>query len=188
MLLGADQQRMMQGPSRLAAHSFKPVNLLARSVATVRRHPSKARQMCRAGKSSVQVTLQTPSGQQKTLQKDFFSIGTAGGSDLLLTAQNAAAEHACIEVKAGRLYCSALVGDPDNFLDETRTWLNDSELRPGCSYLLSPGAKLAFGDKSEQYVVNFEEKSGPDPIGDMLMKGMLSNASPDVRKQLEQDS
>lgn len=40
-------------------------------------------------------------------------------------------EHACIEVKAGRLYCSALVGDPDNFLDETRTWLNDSELRPG---------------------------------------------------------
>ena len=26
------------------------------------------------------------------------------------------------------------------------------------------------GDKSEQYVVNFEEKSGPDPIGDMLMK------------------
>ena len=77
------------------------------------------------------------------------------------------------------------------------------------------------GDKSEQYVVNFEEKSGPDPIGDMLMKvciptlhkmfpaahcvcctthasqrekacaciqGMLSNASPEVRKQLGQDS
>ena len=87
-----------------------------------------------------------------------------------------AAEHACIEVKAGRLYCSALVGDPDNFLDETHTWLNDSELRPGttdfqhstyrhiraiystsqcksfllagCSYLLSPGAKLAFGEHS----------------------------------------
>lgn len=77
------------------------------------------------------------------------------------------------------------------------------------------------GDKSEQYVVNFEEKSGPDPIGDMLMKvyipnlhmtfpaapcvscishgnqrdkacaciqGMLSNATPEVRKQLGQDS
>jgi hypothetical protein len=26
------------------------------------------------------------------------------------------------------------------------------------------------GDKSKQYIVNFEEKSGPDPIGDMLMK------------------
>ncbi len=71
----------------------------------------------------------------------------------------------------------------------------------GCSYLLTPGAKLAFGkqqcndsnacetmqlvmiglqqrwkltqnagNKSEQYVVNFEEASGPDPLGDMLMK------------------
>ncbi|KAA6425567.1 MAG: hypothetical protein FRX49_04464 [Trebouxia sp. A1-2] len=106
--------------------------------------------------------------------QEFFSIGTAGGSDLLLEAQQVAEEHACIEVKAGRLYCSALVGDPDNFLDETRTWLNDTELRPG--------------DQSEQYIVNFEEKSGPDPIGDMLMKGMLNNASPEVRKQMGQDS
>lgn len=42
-----------------------------------------------------------------------------------------AEEHACIEVKNGRLYCTALVGDPDYFLDDTFTWLNDSELRPG---------------------------------------------------------
>lgn len=160
---------------------------LARSAA-VQRHSGRGALTCRAGSSSVQVTLQTPSGQQRTIQKDFFSIGTAGGSDLLLEAHQVAEEHACIEVKAGRLYCSALVGDPDNFLDETRTWLNDSELRPGCSYLLTPGAKLAFGDKSEQYIVNFEEKSGPDPIGDMLLKGMLSNASPEVRKQMGQDS
>lgn len=121
------------------------------------------------------------------MQKDFFSIGTAGGSDLLLEGQQVAEEHACIEIKAGRLYCSPLLGDPDNFLDDTRTWLNDSELRSGCSYLLTPGAKLAFGDKSQQYVINFEEKSGPDPIGDMLMKGMLSRASPEVQKHMEQD-
>lgn len=165
--------------------SFK--TRLARSAA-VQSYPRRGAHTCRAGNSSVQVTLQTPSGQQKTIKKDFFSIGTAGGSDLLLEAQQVAEEHACIEVKAGRLYCSALVGDPDNFLDETRTWLNDSELRPGCSYLLTPGAKLAFGDKSAQYTVNFEEKSGPDPIGDMLMKGMLNNASPEVRKQMGQDS
>lgn len=42
-----------------------------------------------------------------------------------------AEEHACIEVKKGRLYCTALVGDPENFMDETFTWLNESELRPG---------------------------------------------------------
>ena len=26
------------------------------------------------------------------------------------------------------------------------------------------------GDQSQQYVVDFDEKSGPDPLGDMLMK------------------
>ena len=146
-----------------------------------------------------------------------------------------AEEHACIEVKAGRLYCSALVGDPDNFLDETRTWLNDSELRPGipkldehrhscqqqhagpfsatcpacrllipadtrskvsvwyvpaalslfqtvcakCFVLMADVAACPYaGDKSEQYVVNFEEKSGPDPIGDMLMKVCIALYAP----------
>ena len=44
-----------------------------------------------------------------------------------------AEEHACIEVKRGRLYCSPLVGDPDNFRDETRTWFNDSEMRSGAA-------------------------------------------------------
>ena len=42
-----------------------------------------------------------------------------------------AEEHACIELRKGRLYCTALVGDPDNFMDDTFTWLNDSEIRPG---------------------------------------------------------
>ena len=46
-------------------------------------------------------------------------------------------EHACIEAKSGRLYLSALVGDPDNFRDATRTWLNDSELRPGMTKVRS---------------------------------------------------
>ncbi|DBB01864.1 TPA: hypothetical protein ACH3X1_000470 [Trebouxia sp. C0004] len=141
---------------------------LARSAA-VQRHPGRATLTCRAGGSSVQVTLQTPSGQQKTIKKDFFSIGTAGGSDLLLEAQQVAEEHACIEVKAGRLYCSALVGDPDNFLDETRTWLNDSELRPGCSYLLTPGAKLAFGN-AEQCFIRSAQANG---TGQLKLMGSL---------------
>ncbi|KAL3158804.1 hypothetical protein ABBQ32_011531 [Trebouxia sp. C0010 RCD-2024] len=135
---------------------------------------------------AVHFTLQTPAGNKTPVQKDFFSIGTGGGSDLLLDGQKVEQEHACIESKSGRLYLSALVGDPDNFRDETRTWLNDSELRPGCSYLLTPGAKLAFGNQAQQYVIDFDEKSGPDPLGDMLMKGMLSQASPEVRKQMEQ--
>lgn len=57
----------------------------------------------------------------------------------MLTGFSVAEEHACIEVKKGRLYCTALIGDPDYFLDDTFTWLNDSELRPGkaLSILLS---------------------------------------------------
>ena len=110
---------------------------LARSAA-VQRHSGRGALTCRAGSSSVQVTLQTPSGQQRTIQKvfvhvhaatdsvhkqwrkelvcacfmvnkltqslrcflrkeshpsrmqDFFSIGTAGGSDLLLEAHQGA--------------------------------------------------------------------------------------------------
>lgn len=26
------------------------------------------------------------------------------------------------------------------------------------------------GDQAQQYVIEFDEKSGPDPLGDMLMK------------------
>jgi len=110
---------------------------LARSAA-VQRRPGRGALTCRSGSSSVQVALQTPSGQQKTIKKvfvhvhaatypvhkqwreelvcaclmvnkliqslrcfprqkcspsrmqDFFSIGTAGGSDLLLDAQQGA--------------------------------------------------------------------------------------------------
>ncbi len=40
-----------------------------------------------------------------------------------------------------------------------------------CFVLIADVAACPYtGHKSEQYVVNFEEKSGPDPLGDMLMK------------------
>jgi len=120
--------------------------------------------------------------------QSFFSVGSAGGSDLLLHGKQVAEEHACIELRKGRLYCTALVGDPDNFMDDTFTWLNDSEIRPGCSYLLTPGAKLAFGEQDHQYTLQFDEKSGPDPLGDMLMKGMMSQASPEVQKKMSEDT
>jgi coenzyme F420-reducing hydrogenase gamma subunit len=49
---------------------------LARS-ATVQRHPGRGALTCRAGSSSVQVTLQTPSGQQKTIKKVFVDVHAA---------------------------------------------------------------------------------------------------------------
>lgn len=40
-------------------------------------------------------------------------------------------EHARLEFKGGRLYCTALTGDPDQLLSSTRAWLNGAEMRPG---------------------------------------------------------
>lgn len=123
---------------------------VARTPATVRRHPKKPKLTCTAAKQGLQVTVQTPSGQQKPMQKvcihthaadcwllslwrmklararsladdalkadsdirdqevcvqDFFSIGTAGGSDLLLEGQQG---HNCQTAsKAGKcVQCS----------------------------------------------------------------------------------
>ena len=32
------------------------------------------------------------------------------------------------------------------------------------------GYHFATGDQAQHYTIDFEEKSGPDPLGDMLMK------------------
>lgn len=38
-------------------------------------------------------------------------------------------------------------------------------------HVLHDLTQLSFaGDQSQQYVIDFDEKSGPDPLGDMLMK------------------
>ena len=67
------------------------------------------------------------------LLKPVCAVSTSVVSALCAVSE----EHACIEIKAGRLYCTALVGDPDNFMDATFTWVNGSELRPGTKYFSS---------------------------------------------------
>lgn len=57
-------------------------------------------------------------------------------------------QHAQLECKGGRVFCTALAGDPDDLLSDTHTWLNGSQLRHNVAYLLAPGAKLAFGEKA----------------------------------------
>lgn len=210
-----------EGPafsSKLACPSCRAPQL--RRQQCFKQRLPRSRLLCRPAKGSIQVTIQSPAGEELHVDKvsmelqteqsvlcpistyadslifiqDFFSIGSAGGSDLLLQGKQGrqvlawllcqpplqqyccdtkpvvttrtlpctiskltrllddacslhqptgrqevntykycavAEEHACIEVKKGRLYCTALVGDPENFMDETFTWLNESELRPG---------------------------------------------------------
>lgn len=69
-----------------------------------------------------------------------------------------------------------------------------------------------IGEQDQQYTLQFDEKSGPDPLGDMLMKvwsivpcvthyftssrtangmlvqGMMSQASPEVQKKMSEDT
>lgn len=38
--------------------------------------------------------------------------------------------------------CTALAGNPDDFLSATHCWINDSEARPNVAYVLDPGDTL----------------------------------------------
>ena len=52
----------------------------------------------------------------------------------------------CIE--AHRIRFAALVGDADDLLSDTYTWLGANQLRKGVAYLVAPGSSLAFGARS----------------------------------------
>lgn len=56
-------------------------------------------------------------------------------------------QHARLERKGGRVFCTALAGDADDLLSDTHTWLDGSQLRHGVAYMVAPGAQLAFGER-----------------------------------------
>lgn len=56
----------------------------------------------------------------------------------------------------------------------------------GIPYLCSPGAKLAFGEESNAYTLQFEEKTGSGDISlfSMMAQQMMGNAGGDVKDAL----
>lgn len=60
-------------------------------------------------------------------------VGSSGEADLQVQGTNVAAQHARLEYKSGRLFCTALAADPDLLLAPTHCWLDGVELRPGVS-------------------------------------------------------
>lgn len=98
-----------------------------------------------------------------------------------------AAEHARLELKSGRLFCTALSAmDPDNMLSPTATWIDGTQLRSNVAYMVAPGAVLRFGDGGPEFVVShFTEAGGAGGMAEMLMKGMASQASGEVQEQLK---
>ena len=55
-------------------------------------------------------------------------------------------QHARLEVRGGRAFCTALVGDEDDLTSKSYTWMNGVELRTGVQYMVGPGASLSFGE------------------------------------------
>ena len=71
---------------------------------------------------------------------------------------------------------------------DTQVYLEGSQLRASVDYLVAPGAKICFGDGCQEYIVaEFEEPNGAqDALSEMLMKGMVSNASKDVQNAMNE--
>lgn len=72
--------------------------------------------------------------------------------------------------------------------DETATWIDDAEARPGVAYVLSSGSTVVFGSKDAAaggtFKVQFEEPTGSNPLVEMLMQGAAAGASAEVKQAL----
>ena len=108
-----------------------------------------------------------------------------------------------LEERAGRVYATAELGDGDKkSKDEddlffgppppTGVFLSGAELRPGTSYLLSPGAEISFTDpssgKQTSVTVDYEVSESSDGIGglgEMLARAMAAQASDEVKAKLD---
>ena len=168
-----------------------------------------------------------------------IQIGTEDSADLRILGSNCFPRHAEVQRSSGRTTCMALIGDEDDLLAETFTWLDGNQLRTGCQliddleeevpgvsklllhlpkqlnhdscfiragpehlcanillmsdcnvvpgvgYLLSPASKLAFGELQNEYTIDFEEAKTDTSMIEMLIKGMASQSSQEVRDQFD---
>lgn len=119
------------------------------------------------------------------MPKPVVVVGCQAQADVKLVGQQVDAEHAKLELKGGRLFCTALSGDPELLLSPTRCWLDGSEMRAGVAYMVAPGACLAFGTPENTVTVQFAEQGGSNAMADMLFKGMASQASEEVQQHLD---
>lgn len=110
-------------------------------------------------------------------------IGSSEDADLQLQGSDIAATHAKLEYKGGRLYCTALGGDPDLLLSPTACWMGGVELRPGVSYMVAPGTHIAIGSQGNSITCAFEE-TGSSAMAEMLLKGLAASASKEVQDKL----
>ncbi|KAK9814589.1 hypothetical protein WJX72_008289 [[Myrmecia] bisecta] len=112
-----------------------------------------------------------------------LTIG-AGPNCEVHVRSKASPEHAIIEARSGRVFCTALAGDDDDLFTDTFCWLNGTQLRKGVAYLLEPGSQIAIGAPDQVYTVDFKDQGGSDAMMEVLMKSMASQASEEVKRVL----
>lgn len=97
-----------------------------------RRQRAAARAAAGGGKAAAPpVTLTLPCSTSMAMPQAALVIGSAADADVQLEGSNVAAQHARLEWRGGRLFCTATSGDPDILLAPTHCWLDGVELRPG---------------------------------------------------------
>ena len=134
------------------------------------------------------------SGGEKETQHD-------GSSPVVLHTQGGATS-LVLEERAGRVYATAEMDNENKRHDDdfffsvgppqpSGVFLADAELRPGTSYLLSPGAEIHFTDaatgKGTTVMVDYEvsENDGIGGLGEMLARAMAAQASDEVKAKLD---
>jgi FHA domain len=109
------------------------------------------------------------------LQPPNFSltVGSSEACDVTIKQDSIEATHAEILHRPhGRMYCRCLAGDAESLSSKTAVWLEETELRSGVDYMLSPGAKLSFGTQG-QNVVRVEFHEGVEGgMAEMMMNVM----------------
>lgn len=123
------------------------------------------------------------------MQNGSVTVGSSKKADIQITHPNILEEHCIFEYKGGRVYCKSLTPlDEESLIPaDTSVWVNNCQLRPAVSYLVSPGASIFVGDmQSEALVAEFDEAdTGVDSMAKMLMKGMVSNSTSEIQSQVD---
>lgn len=117
-------------------------------------------------------------------------MGSSAEVDLVITCNEVLPKHCRFDFQSGRLFCTSFNAEDDETLipSDTSVWLNGSALRCGVKYLVPSQARIEFGDRSEAVIAEFEEfENGKgDMMAQMLIQGMMSQASDEVKAKFEE--
>lgn len=130
------------------------------------------------------------------VQGGTVTVGSAKTATIQINHKDICPEHCIISLRSGRVFCRCVGNDDAPKVDDllmvpadTNVYMEGSQLREGVDYLVPPNGKIYFGENNgiEYVIAEFDEVSGSgqEAMSEMLMKGMASTGSKDVRDALD---